>query len=103
MVQIATNTNFTDITAGDKPVLVDFWAVWCGPCRMLSPTVDEIAEEHPEFQVVKCNVDDCDDVAAQFGIRSIPTLLYIKDGEVKDRTVGVVSKDEILQRLNNLI
>ncbi|MBR1573881.1 MAG: thioredoxin [Bacteroidales bacterium] len=104
MVQIATNNNFSDITAGGKPVLVDFWAVWCGPCRMLSPTVDDIAEAYGDkFEVVKCNVDDCDEIAAQFGIRSIPTLLYIKDGEVKDRTVGVVSKDEILERLNNLL
>lgn len=102
MVQIATNTNFADIIAGEKPVLVDFWAVWCGPCRMLSPTVDDIAEEHPEIQVVKCNVDDCEDIAGEYGIRSIPTLLYIKDGEVKDRTVGVVSKDEILERIANL-
>ena len=102
MVQIATNNNFTDIISGPAPVLVDFWAVWCGPCRMLSPTVDDIADEHPEYTVVKCNVDDCDDIASQYGIRSIPTLLYFKDGEVKDRTVGVVSKDEILTRLANL-
>ena len=103
MVQIATNTNFEDIITGPNPVLVDMWAVWCGPCRMLSPTVDDIAAEHPEFTVVKCNVDDCDDIALRFGIRSIPTLLYIKDGEVKDRTVGVVSKDEILERLSKLL
>ncbi|MBQ4286034.1 MAG: thioredoxin [Bacteroidales bacterium] len=103
MVQIATNTNFEDIITGPNPVLVDMWAVWCGPCRMLSPTVDDIAAEHPEFTVVKCNVDDCDDIALRFGIRSIPTLLYIKDGEVRDRTVGVVSKDEILERLGKLL
>ena len=101
MVQIATNTNFEDIITGPNPVLVDMWAVWCGPCRMLSPTVDDIAAEHPEFTVVKCNVDDCDDIALRFGIRSIPTLLYIKDGEVRDRTVGVVSK--ILERLGKLL
>ena len=100
MVQIATNTNFEDIITGPNPVLVD---MWCGPCRMLSPTVDDIAAEHPEFTVVKCNVDDCDDIALRFGIRSIPTLLYIKDGEVRDRTVGVVSKDEILERLGKLL
>ena len=102
MVQIATNTNFEDIITGPNPVL-DMWAVWYGPCRMLSPTVDDIAAEHPEFTVVKCNVDDCDDIALRFGIRSIPTLLYIKDGEVRDRTVGVVSKDEILERLGKLL
>ena len=103
MVQIATNTNFEDIITGPNPVLVDMWAVWCGPCRMLSPTVDDIAAEHPEFTVVKCNVDDCDDIALRFGIRSIPTLLYIKDGAARDRTVGVVSKDEIVERLSKLI
>ena len=103
MVQIATNTNFDALIATDKPVLVDMWAVWCGPCRMLSPTVDDIANEHPEFQVIKCNVDDCDELADRFGIRSIPTLLYLKDGELRDKTIGVIAKDIIVEKLNQLI
>ena len=104
MAKVATVATFKDIISGPKPVMVDFWAVWCGPCRMLSPTVDELAETYADkIDVVKCNVDDCQEIAMEYGIRSIPTLLYIKDGEVKDRTVGVVSKDEILERLNNLL
>ena len=103
MVQIATNTNFDELIATGKPVLVDMWAVWCGPCRMLSPTVDDIAAEHPEFTVVKCNVDDCDELADRFGIRSIPTLLYIKDGELRDKTIGVMAKDIIVEKLNQLL
>ncbi len=104
MAKIATNATFADIIAGPKPVLVDFWAAWCGPCRMLSPTVDEIAEEcADQVDVVKCNVDDCDEIAAQYRIMSIPTLLYFKDGQVRDRSVGLVPKEDILARLKALI
>ncbi|MBQ2579750.1 MAG: thiol reductase thioredoxin, partial [Lachnospiraceae bacterium] len=74
MAKIATNSNFAEILASDKPIMVDFWAVWCGPCRMLSPTVDDIAEQYEgKVEVVKCNVDDCQDIAIKYGIRSIPT------------------------------
>jgi len=104
MANVATNANFADILSGNKVVLVDFWATWCGPCRMLSPTVDEVAEEMAgSVAVVKCNVDDCDEIAMQYGIRSIPTLIYFKDGQVADRTVGVVSKSTIIDKLKALI
>jgi thioredoxin 1 len=103
-MQIANNTNFKDILASSKIVLVDFWASWCGPCRMLSPIVDEIAKDFEgKIEVAKCNIDDADEIAAKYGIRSIPTLLFFKDGEVADKTVGFVNKTEIEKRINNLL
>ena len=104
MATVATNNNFAEIIAGDKPVLVDFWAVWCGPCRMLSPTVDDIAAKYEgKIEVVKCNVDDCQDIAVQYGIRSIPTLIYFKNGEPVKRSVGVVPASEIETTIEGLL
>ena len=103
MAQVVTNTNFQDLLAGDKPLMVDFWATWCGPCRILSPTVDEIADEYADrITVAKCNVDDAEEIAMQYRIMSIPTLLFFKGGEVVDKRVGVVSKDEILSIINSI-
>ncbi len=103
MAKVVTNTNFAELLAGDKPVLVDFWATWCGPCRILSPTVDEIAEEYADrITVAKCNVDDAEEIAMQYRIMSIPTLLFFKGGEVVDKRVGVVSKDEIVSIINSI-
>lgn len=100
----ATNENFAGIISANKLVLVDFWATWCGPCRMLGPTVETVAGEYEgKLTVVKCNVDDCEDIAVQYGIRNIPTLLFFKDGQLADRTVGVVSKQEIVSRLEKLM
>ena len=103
MANVVTNTNFAEMLAGEKPVLVDFWATWCGPCRILSPTVDEIAEEFADrITVAKCNVDDAEEIAMQYRIMSIPTLLFFKNGEVVDKRVGVVSKDEIVSIINSI-
>ncbi|NLZ50348.1 MAG: thioredoxin [Rikenellaceae bacterium] len=103
-MQVANNKNFNDILASSRLVLVDFWASWCGPCRMLSPIVDDIAKEFEgKIEVAKCNIDDAEEVAAKYGIRSIPTLLFFKDGEVADKTVGFVNKAEIEKRINNLL
>ena len=104
MAKIATNSNFAEILASDKPVMVDFWAVWCGPCRMLSPIVDEIAEEMADkVSVAKCNVDEADEVAMNFGIRSIPTLIFFKGGQQVDKLVGALPKAELVKKINSLL
>ena len=103
MAKVATVATFKDIISGPKPVMVDFWAVWCGPCRMLSPTVDELAETYADkIDVVKCNVDDCQEIAMEYGIRSIPTLLFFKNGEVVDHSVGAVPRQEIVDIIEKL-
>ena len=104
MEKIITNSNFDEILASEQPVLVDFWAVWCGPCRMLTPTIEEIASEYEGKAVIaKCNVDDADEIAERCGIRNIPTLLFFKNGELVDRLVGAAPKNDIVSRLEKLI
>jgi len=84
-----------EVLQSDKPVLIDFWATWCGPCRMMGPVVDAFAEEHPEIKVGKVNVDDQPALAGAFGIESIPTLVAIKDGKGVGMLVGVRSKEDL--------
>ena len=100
MAQIATNTNFDGLLESEKLVIVDFWATWCGPCRMLSPLLDEVEEEMADkVTVVKVNVDDADEIAYRYRIMSIPTLVFIKDGQMVDRTVGAMPKSTLVQRI----
>ncbi len=99
MITITKDNFENEIVKADKPVLVDFWASWCGPCRMLSPTIDEIAEEHPEIKVCKINIDDEAELAIRHGVMSVPTLMIFKNGEIAQTAVGVRPKDEILDLL----
>ena len=99
-MKVATNTNFTELIQDSKLVIVDFWATWCGPCRMLSPILGEVEAEMPDqITVVKVNVDDADEIAAQYRIMSIPTLLFIKNGEIVDKTVGAMPKPALLEKI----
>ena len=100
MIEITMNNFEKEVLESEKPVLVDFWATWCGPCLMLAPTIEEIANERPDIKVCKVNVDEAGDLASAFGIMSIPTLMLFKNGEVANHTVGLVPKDRILSMLD---
>ena len=99
VVEITAQNFQAEVINSDKTVLLDFWAVWCGPCRMLSPVVDEIAEENPQIKVGKVNVDEQMELAQKFGIMSIPTLVVFRNGKNVAASVGVKSKEAILSML----
>ncbi len=96
-VIVLTSSNFKDeVISSEKKVLIDFWAPWCGPCRMMGPVIDEIAGEVADVKVCKVNVDEEPDIAMKYGIMSIPTLLLFENGEVTGKSIGAVPKDEVL-------
>ena len=100
-LEITDSSFVSDIIESGKPAMVDFWAVWCGPCRMVGPIVEEIAGEFQGKAIVgKVDVDTNQEVAAKYGIRNIPTILFFKDGEVVDKVVGVAPKEQLVEKLN---
>lgn len=100
-----TDANFeTSVLKSDKPVVLDFWAEWCGPCRMLGPIIDELAKEYEgKVLVGKVNVDNNPTASSKYGIRNIPTVLFIKNGEVQDKQVGVAPKSVLTEKINALL
>ncbi|MBK9577706.1 MAG: thioredoxin [Fibrobacterota bacterium] len=100
-----TDANFeVEVVKSDLPVLVDFWAPWCGPCRMIAPSIEALSGEYAgKVKIGKLNTDDNTDVSARFGIRSIPTLLIFKGGEVVDQLVGALPKEKIAERINKFV
>lgn len=101
-VQEVTDQNFNEeVLSSNKPVLVDFWASWCAPCRMLAPTIDDVARDYADrAKVVKLNVDENSETSFKYNIKGIPTLLLFKDGEIKDQIVGATSKDHIARMID---
>ena len=99
-----TNDNFESYLNGNLPLVVDLWATWCGPCRMIAPIISELAEEYDGKIVVgKCDVEENDDIAIQFGVRNIPTILFFKDGQLVDKMVGAASKAKLDEKFKALL
>ncbi|GHT20833.1 thioredoxin [Bacteroidia bacterium] len=104
MVQQVTGDNFKELLDGGKPLVVDFWAEWCGPCKAIAPSIHELQSEYAgKVEIGKCNVDDDVDLAAEFRIMSIPTILFFKNGELADKIVGAASKDAIDAKIKALL
>lgn len=99
-----TNENYEALVADSKPLVIDFWAEWCGPCRTIAPIVEEFAEQYADrVNIGKCDVDSSDDVVALYRVRNIPTLVFIKNGEVVDKHVGAISRNDLQAKIDALL
>ena len=97
-----TSENFASLKGGELPLVVDFWAEWCGPCKMISPIISQLADEYEGRMVVgKCNVEECEEIAAEYGIRNIPTILFFKNGQMVDKFVGAASKPKLQEKFES--
>ena len=104
MALAITNENFQEVIGSEQPVVIDFWAEWCGPCRMIAPIIDELAAEYEgRVLVAKCDVEECEEAVAKFGVRNIPTVVFVKGGEVVDNNVGAASKDALKVKIEKLL
>ena len=104
METVITSENFETLKNGSQPLVVDFWATWCGPCRMIAPIVEELAKEYDgKIAVGKCDVEENDELAAEYGIRNIPTLLFFKGGQVVDTIVGATSMENMVTKLRSFV
>ncbi len=99
-----TDSNFSELLAQGKPMIVDFWATWCGPCKKVAPYIEQLAEEYAEQAIIgKVDVDENQDLPMQFGVRNIPTILFIKDGQVVDKQIGAVAKNVLEDKLKAIL
>ena len=104
MAQTINTNNFEALVATGKPIVLDFWATWCGPCKRLAPVIEEVAKDYDGRAIVgKCDVEEDEDLAMRFGVRNIPTILFIKNGEVVDKQVGACTKVALEEKLKNIL
>lgn len=102
-MEINTN-NIEELLAGGQPVVIDFWAEWCGPCRMIAPVVEELAAEYEGKVIIgKCDVEENDEITMKYGVRNIPTIIFLKDGQVVDKQVGACQKGALVEKIEKLL
>ena len=104
MAQTINSENFNQVIASGKPVVLDFWATWCGPCKRIGPIIEALATDYEGQAIIgKCDVEECEDLAVQFGIRNVPTILFIKNGEVVDKVVGAAPRTTFEEKLKAIL
>lgn len=104
MALAITKENFQEVLASELPVVIDFWAEWCGPCRMITPIIEELAVEYEgRVLICKCDVEENDEVTMKYGVRNIPTIVFLKGGELVDKQVGAASKDAIAAKIEKML